>query len=249
MSDGKLCTGLNRCCFGYRWNENLQDCIKCEIGFYGTTCGSKCKYPHYGEDCQHNCQCDSETCDFAIGCSNSTAATTHFTFERISQKPTTITPSQEHFGDSLFWIPDFKNLFLICASILGFVLLLNTLALVICLRRKYEKKKKEKKREQNYEDLEDFPCNVYSALNMDETNPCFEGSAIGKIRLLNHRYDNKYTLEIKTRPFQLNPTNCGLTETVPVSNSAPSPTPNVQGETEGNQQPSEYSSLDVHVRT
>jgi hypothetical protein len=173
------------------------------------------------------------------------ADTTESTFEGIYiQEVATL----QNSGDSQLLKADFQNLFIICASLLGFVLILNILGLVIYMRKKYEKNMM-KTTQQNYEDLRNLPRNVYSSLNTDETNPCLEGSAIGKIRLLNHRHDNKYTLEIKTRPFQLTPANCGVDETVVASNSTPSPVPDRQREAEENPQSSEYLSLDFYFTT
>ncbi|XP_061193467.1 uncharacterized protein LOC133201694 [Saccostrea echinata] len=250
----QLCTGLDRCCFGYRWNEHLQSCTKCSVGFYGNECSKKCKYPYYGEDCQHVCNCESETCDFTFGCKNETATDVFFEVDTSNQ--TTIDRRRINYV-SFTDEPrrNFEILFLICASLLGFCLILNTLCLVLFLRRKY--KKKILKKGEEYEVMGDIPHYIYSSLNTEEVNPCLEASAVGQIKLLKYKDDNKFSIEIKTTPFELNQTSCSL-NSVGVSNettqiqdrqrefvlSSVNSNPYVEEASEENQQPNEYSSLD-----
>ncbi|XP_061192246.1 uncharacterized protein LOC133200471 [Saccostrea echinata] len=62
------CDGKNKCCFGYTWDEELQDCIKCSIGYFDVYCNRTCPYPYYGIDCDEKCQCEQQTCNFITGC-------------------------------------------------------------------------------------------------------------------------------------------------------------------------------------
>lgn len=44
----------------------------CEPGYFGKNCRGKCTYPYYGEECQGRCDCDEDSCDVSIGCTNVT---------------------------------------------------------------------------------------------------------------------------------------------------------------------------------
>lgn len=44
----------------------------CEPGYFGRNCRGKCIYPYYGEECRGQCDCDEDTCDVSIGCTNVT---------------------------------------------------------------------------------------------------------------------------------------------------------------------------------
>lgn len=65
---GRLCDGKNGCCAGYTWNEALQTCKKCAIGYYGADCEEPCVYPYYGENCNGNCKCFQQYCNISVGC-------------------------------------------------------------------------------------------------------------------------------------------------------------------------------------
>lgn len=62
------CDGFEKCCVGYMWNETLQNCTKCSIGFTGIRCEEQCPFPTYGEICQKECNCTRDLCDFSTGC-------------------------------------------------------------------------------------------------------------------------------------------------------------------------------------
>ncbi|XP_062602666.1 uncharacterized protein LOC134264389 [Saccostrea cucullata] len=66
--DSKQCPGLSKCCFGYMWNATVQQCIPCKTGFVGLNCTRKCPYPTYGDECQKNCACTKDLCNFSTGC-------------------------------------------------------------------------------------------------------------------------------------------------------------------------------------
>lgn len=44
----------------------------CIPGYVGENCLGKCTYPYYGMDCQNQCDCDENRCDFSTGCTNFT---------------------------------------------------------------------------------------------------------------------------------------------------------------------------------
>ena len=40
----------------------------CDPGFIGQHCNIVCRYPSFGQGCQHHCNCDKMYCDFKTGC-------------------------------------------------------------------------------------------------------------------------------------------------------------------------------------
>lgn len=44
----------------------------CDPGYFGKNCRAKCAYPYYGEECQGQCDCDEDSCNVSIGCTNAT---------------------------------------------------------------------------------------------------------------------------------------------------------------------------------
>nr|XP_022291741.1 uncharacterized protein LOC111103036 [Crassostrea virginica] len=38
------------------------------LGYYGTSCSSRCMFPYYGNGCQFHCNCTMEHCNFMSGC-------------------------------------------------------------------------------------------------------------------------------------------------------------------------------------
>ncbi|XP_062614799.1 multiple epidermal growth factor-like domains protein 10 [Saccostrea cucullata] len=56
------------CCFGYMWNETVNECIQCLDGFYGEKCSSPCPYPTFGRKCEGDCNCTNESCHHITGC-------------------------------------------------------------------------------------------------------------------------------------------------------------------------------------
>nr|XP_034335161.1 uncharacterized protein LOC117692166 isoform X3 [Crassostrea gigas] len=51
------------------WSPQNNECIDCQIGYYGINCSSPCRYPNYGSGCQQECSlCGKETCNSAFGC-------------------------------------------------------------------------------------------------------------------------------------------------------------------------------------
>ncbi|XP_061168360.1 uncharacterized protein LOC133177322 [Saccostrea echinata] len=62
------CDGPEKCCVGFKWDEQIGNCTKCDIGYTGRHCGEKCPYPTYGEICQQVCECNQPLCDFSTGC-------------------------------------------------------------------------------------------------------------------------------------------------------------------------------------
>ncbi|XP_062596088.1 uncharacterized protein LOC134257495, partial [Saccostrea cucullata] len=52
---GLHCSGPSKCCRGYRWDSQIQDCIPC-------------KYPYYGRSCIFTCNCTESRCNQFEGC-------------------------------------------------------------------------------------------------------------------------------------------------------------------------------------
>ncbi|XP_061195651.1 multiple epidermal growth factor-like domains protein 10 isoform X2 [Saccostrea echinata] len=61
------------CCDGYFWDRNA--CVRCPTGYIAINCSEKCTYPSYGEDCQHECQCNETECHHSTGCMNISTGT------------------------------------------------------------------------------------------------------------------------------------------------------------------------------
>lgn len=56
------------CCDGFALNPSTGLCQKCPLGYYRFNCSEKCIYPTYGEDCQYECKCSKDKCNFVTGC-------------------------------------------------------------------------------------------------------------------------------------------------------------------------------------
>lgn len=61
----------------YRFGEHSIKTIfsvrgDCDPGYFGKNCRAECSYPYYGEECQGQCDCDEDSCDVSIGCTNVT---------------------------------------------------------------------------------------------------------------------------------------------------------------------------------
>lgn len=41
---------------------------ECPLGYHSFNCSEICKFPTYGEDCQHVCNCSLELCSHRVGC-------------------------------------------------------------------------------------------------------------------------------------------------------------------------------------
>lgn len=48
---------------------NFWDFAGCEVGYYGYNCTETCRYPSFGDRCQHECNCTRDKCDLTTGCS------------------------------------------------------------------------------------------------------------------------------------------------------------------------------------
>lgn len=42
--------------------------VACGVGFYGFNCSKPCRYPNYGVQCQHKCDCRETFCNNKFGC-------------------------------------------------------------------------------------------------------------------------------------------------------------------------------------
>ncbi|XP_062571070.1 uncharacterized protein LOC134233090 [Saccostrea cucullata] len=62
---GGICT-----CHGYFFDEKANICKECLAGYFGRNCLRRCRYPGYGEQCQGECLCTTEYCDYRSGCVN-----------------------------------------------------------------------------------------------------------------------------------------------------------------------------------
>ncbi|XP_062585434.1 uncharacterized protein LOC134247107 [Saccostrea cucullata] len=64
------CAGTSgtECCFGFSWDSLSQSCKPCRPGFDGINCSKTCRYPNFGVECQGECKCPPELCDFSLGC-------------------------------------------------------------------------------------------------------------------------------------------------------------------------------------
>ncbi|XP_062571271.1 cell death abnormality protein 1-like [Saccostrea cucullata] len=62
------CSRPRGCCRGFRYDPNLEECIKCKIGYGGPACLYPCPYPGYGFGCQRTCKCTEGYCNVTVGC-------------------------------------------------------------------------------------------------------------------------------------------------------------------------------------
>lgn len=60
------------CCPGYKWNNDVGNCTKCNIGYSGFNCSRQCVYPSYGWKCTLECNCSKKYCNLSTGCENKT---------------------------------------------------------------------------------------------------------------------------------------------------------------------------------
>lgn len=42
--------------------------LECPVGYYRLNCSEKCIFPTYGVDCQSQCKCFQDKCNFVTGC-------------------------------------------------------------------------------------------------------------------------------------------------------------------------------------
>ncbi|XP_062600199.1 uncharacterized protein LOC134261819 [Saccostrea cucullata] len=75
----------NKCCAGYKWSIEIDQCEKCLPGYSGFNCSHPCPYPHYGDECQGKCDCDNDTCDFSTGCTVDTSSSDIGTLSSLSK--------------------------------------------------------------------------------------------------------------------------------------------------------------------
>uniref|UniRef100_A0A8W8JBY4 Uncharacterized protein n=1 Tax=Magallana gigas TaxID=29159 RepID=A0A8W8JBY4_MAGGI len=54
---------------GFALNHSTGLCQKCPVGYYRLNCSEQCIYPTYGGDCQSECKCSRDKCNFVTGCS------------------------------------------------------------------------------------------------------------------------------------------------------------------------------------
>ncbi|XP_062586985.1 uncharacterized protein LOC134248585 isoform X2 [Saccostrea cucullata] len=57
-------------CSGYFYDKDLKACKECLSGYMGQNCSRPCRYPGFGKQCQEECSCRAENCDFRNGCFN-----------------------------------------------------------------------------------------------------------------------------------------------------------------------------------
>lgn len=60
--------GTTTCCSGSFWSEEKSACERCPLGYHSFNCSEICKFPTFGEDCQHICNCSIELCSHIVGC-------------------------------------------------------------------------------------------------------------------------------------------------------------------------------------
>lgn len=60
--------GRTICCSGSFWSEEKSACEKCPLGYHSFNCSEICKFPTFGEDCQHFCNCSIDLCSHRFGC-------------------------------------------------------------------------------------------------------------------------------------------------------------------------------------
>eukprot|EP00105_Crassostrea_gigas_P040632 XP_019924780.1 PREDICTED: scavenger receptor class F member 1-like [Crassostrea gigas] len=65
---GDRSTNESHCCPGYRWDKVHENCVPCEVGYYGLNCEDKCPSPYYGHNCKSKCNCTEKNCHHVYGC-------------------------------------------------------------------------------------------------------------------------------------------------------------------------------------
>eukprot|EP00105_Crassostrea_gigas_P029881 XP_011451957.1 PREDICTED: uncharacterized protein LOC105345517 [Crassostrea gigas] len=60
--------GTTTCCSGSFWSEEKSACEKCPLGYHSFNCSEICKFPTFGDDCQHICNCSKDLCSHINGC-------------------------------------------------------------------------------------------------------------------------------------------------------------------------------------
>ncbi|XP_062613787.1 uncharacterized protein LOC134275522 [Saccostrea cucullata] len=81
----------NCTCSGYFYDKISDECKECPSGYIGQDCKIMCRYPGYGEQCQQECDCNAEYCNFRIGCINSIENSTNYNEENLSSGSVTVT--------------------------------------------------------------------------------------------------------------------------------------------------------------
>uniref|UniRef100_A0A8W8JDA5 TNFR-Cys domain-containing protein n=1 Tax=Magallana gigas TaxID=29159 RepID=A0A8W8JDA5_MAGGI len=71
LTENRFCSGVHgrMCCDGFALNHSTGLCQKCPVGYYRLNCSEQCIYPTYGGNCQSECKCSRDKCDFVTGCS------------------------------------------------------------------------------------------------------------------------------------------------------------------------------------
>lgn len=84
--------GTTTCCSGSFWSEEKSACEKCPLGYHSFNCSEICKFPTFGDDCQHICNCSKDLCSHINGCNlskgNVNSSSNHIineTTEKINQ--------------------------------------------------------------------------------------------------------------------------------------------------------------------
>ncbi|XP_062568301.1 uncharacterized protein LOC134230486 isoform X2 [Saccostrea cucullata] len=75
------------CCANYYWSDKENDCLPCELGFFGVNCDQPCPYGQYGKLCGKPCKCATdEYCDRVSGCvtNGTTVQTSTYIFHSTS---------------------------------------------------------------------------------------------------------------------------------------------------------------------
>ncbi|XP_062582965.1 uncharacterized protein LOC134244730, partial [Saccostrea cucullata] len=104
-----------KCCVGFKWDEQIGSCTKCNIGYTGRNCEEKCPYPTYGEICQQLCECNESLCDISTGCKSNISSTvissTSFISPRLNTTNLNITPnsSSKERNYSMAFGPSMKS--------------------------------------------------------------------------------------------------------------------------------------------
>lgn len=60
--------GTTTCCSGSYWSKEKSACEKCPLGYHSFNCSETCKFPTFGDDCQHICNCSKDLCSHNNGC-------------------------------------------------------------------------------------------------------------------------------------------------------------------------------------